>query len=211
MNRLLLCCSTCPAVAHLKCAGLRLSPDEEVHCASCLRSAALVPVPAAAPAHLPAALPVAMPAAPAALPADMPVPLPAPLPAILPAALPAAVPAAPVARSRVRPRTSVPSSGPTVAFAVDPIPAPVASESGRLPLRSSSRLLARAAPDLSSDLSARTGQGARLGVLFARSSVALAFLAYVRWRWPVALRHAFRLWAVGGCGESRPVTLAVVP
>ncbi len=222
INRLLLCCSSCPAVAHLKRDGLRRSPDEEWHCASCLHSAALVPIPAASRAPLPAALPVAMPAAlaalPAAMPAAMPVPLPAALPGILPAVPPVALPEAPLACTRGRPRSPVPSSGPAVVFAY-PIPS------------ASSHWLARAGTVVLSDLSARTGQRARLAEvarvsatiadmgylvvfllrwlrLFARSSGALAFrgwfsqllptlfplLAYVRW--PVALRHAFRLWAV---------------
>ena len=104
---------------------------------------------------------------PAAMPAPLPAPLPAASPAVLPAVPPALLPAVPVARPHGRSRLSLPSSGPHVTFAVNPLPGPVAHTASGHPLRScirsSSRLSACAAPDVSSDPPARTGQRARLG------------------------------------------------
>ena len=69
VGRLLLCCSTCPVVAHLRCAGFRRVPDDEWLCATCTRSpparVAFAPV-------LPAAVsPAPAPADASAIPSSM--------------------------------------------------------------------------------------------------------------------------------------------
>ena len=165
VGRLLLCCSTCSAVAHLKCAGLRRPPASEWHCAPCsLPSAAaarLVAVVAAVPAPAPLAVARA-PLLPSVAPA---LPFPPPLPGGALGVAPAVVPLA-SSRRPPRLRGSVPAA--STAAPVDSVllgissPASplVASVSGT---RSSSRLLARS-PAVSV-VSSRTGELARVPVV----------------------------------------------
>ena len=165
VGRLLLCCSTCSAVAHLKCAGLRRPPASEWHCAPCSRpsvvAARLVPVVAAVSAPVPLAVVLAPPLPSVVTTLPFPLPLPGGAPGVVPAV-------APLASSRRPPRLrgSVPAASPAVLVdpvlpgtpsLASPLVAPVSGS------RSSSRLLARS-PAVSV-VSSRTGELARVHVV----------------------------------------------